>query len=57
MYRCETISSRTGKYCGKKATYLYATRFICKECADKLIKNGANPAPTKIKENNHEQKN
>jgi len=50
MYRCETINSRTGKYCGKKATYLYATRFICKECADKLIKNGVNPAPTKIKE-------
>ena len=49
MHKCETYRPKTKKRCSKEALFLYASRFICKRCAEDLIKNGANPAPTKIK--------
>ena len=50
VYTCETYHPKTKKRCGEEASFLYASRFICESCAESFIKNGANPAPMRIKE-------
>ncbi|MEA3323105.1 MAG: hypothetical protein U9Q12_02690 [Patescibacteria group bacterium] len=50
MYKCEAYNPKTENGCTREALFLYASRFICKRCAEELIKNGANPAPTRIRE-------
>jgi len=49
MNRCEAYTPKRGLRCKREAAFLYATRYICKECAEQLMRGGANPAPTKIK--------